>query len=328
MMSAAIRSGLVPCRWGAGGANGGVIGGAAAPNVGTPAYASAPERAAASGCRPCTARPSARMTNDWGPAGGRLPPSSGDERLRAPGGHRRAHLVGARKSLRGVEAHRAVDERGEPAGQIGPNDREGGRRHHRSRHGRLHRRRHAVRRRRREPARDRVVHGRADREDIGPRVDRCAARLLRRHVRGRPDHLPVRRHRSGIRLDLRDAEVEQLHEIVRDGRGGEEHVVRLDVAMNDACAMGGGERGQDLRRDERDAGIRHGPLLLDHVAEGRSLEELHHEKGRTVAWRLEVRVPARCSDDGAPPPSALRGGSARAVGRHQTQTGPSARHAD
>ena len=86
-------------------------------------------------------------------------------------------------------------------------------------------------------------------------VGRKAAHLLGRHVTNRAEHqagIGIRRRREIGRSHRRriflsqfgEAEVENLHALVdRD-----EDVFRLQVAMNDALVVGGGEPTGDLHR--------------------------------------------------------------------------------
>ena len=66
-------------------------------------------------------------------------------------------------------------------------------------------------------AAEQLVHDRAERVDVAARVDRHAAGLLGRHVRGRADHRAGRGLEPDVLVvaveELRDAEVEQLDEL-------------------------------------------------------------------------------------------------------------------
>jgi hypothetical protein len=123
-------------------------------------------------------------------------------------------------------------------------------------------------------------HDDAEREQIRRWPNRLAEELLGRHVRGRPQHHPVLGEPLlALRVrGLRDAEVEQLHEV----RGGahEEDVCGLDVAVDDARAVGGLEGGEDLRREVRDAPGLQRPALLDLGLERVPLEQLERDEER------------------------------------------------
>ena len=74
---------------------------------------------------------------------------------------------------------------------------------------------------------------------------------------------------------LRDAEVEQLHEVATPSPGGEEDVRRFQIAMHDARVVNDPEPFADLRRDaQRTPEGRH-PLGLGELVEAHALEQLH-----------------------------------------------------
>jgi hypothetical protein len=116
-----------------------------------------------------------------------------------------------------------------------------------------------VRARERELAGHHLVDHDPEREDVAAAVDRLAARLLRAHVAQRPEH--EARLRLGERLHVRDAvgcvallwrleqlgeaEVEDLRVAVRR----HDHVLRLDVPVNDAGLVGLLEAARDLDGD-------------------------------------------------------------------------------
>ena len=107
----------------------------------------------------------------------------------------------------------------------------------------------------------------------------CAARLLRRHVGDGADgragvgqHPARRRGRRGFvgltRGDLGDAEIHQLRLAAR----GQEHVRRLDVAMDDAERVGRVERIGERCADCDDLGQRQRPAL-EAVLQGLAFEQ-------------------------------------------------------
>ena len=81
-------------------------------------------------------------------------------------------------------------------------------------------------------------------------VDGHAARLLGRHVRGRADHRAGRGLEADVLVvaveQLRDAEVEQLDELGAVGRRHDDHVVGLEIAVDDADRVRGAEAVADL----------------------------------------------------------------------------------
>src|SRR6266513_3294509 len=91
-------------------------------------------------------------------------------------------------------------------------------------------------------------------EDVGAMVDSLATNLLRRHIAGRAhDHAGIgsrglsRRVAVGVLLglhQLRETKVENLDTAVF----GDEEVLRLEIAVNDALVVRGGESMSDLHR--------------------------------------------------------------------------------
>ena len=129
---------------------------------------------------------------------------------------------------------------------------------------------------------------RAGRPDVRARVDLAALplRLLRGHVRRRPEHEAFdRERRLGVALGETGApEVGEHDPAVRR----EEHVGRLQVAMEDACRVDRDqrveeavERGEGVVERELASGRR--ASVLERVA----CEELHHEEDGAVL-RLSV----------------------------------------
>ena len=122
-------------------------------------------------------------------------------------------------------------------------------------------RRHQLRRRvaaERPGPREHLVEHHAEREQIGPVIERSSLDLLRRHVRHRPDDRPRRRHLGrgdGSHVGLAQSrssgwregqtEIEHLHPSVFRHHD----VGRLQVAMGDLLLMRRGERiGQRQRQ--------------------------------------------------------------------------------
>ena len=101
------------------------------------------------------------------------------------------------------------------------------------------------------PAAEHLVQHDAEREEIAPRVGGPAPRLLRRHVRDGAHHYAWRRRQTArlaagrlLRSDLRDPEVENLDDVV----AGDEHVFRLQVAVDDSAVVRCREPAGDLQR--------------------------------------------------------------------------------
>jgi hypothetical protein len=167
-------------------------------------------------------------------------------------------LPGRREALVAVLGDAAVDDALELAGQIGDHAADAGQRlielgrgRHQLAAGRLGAERMA--------AGQRLPQHDADRPQVGTLVDVAGAELLGRHVDQGPDQHAVIGDVAGAELDVRaadivtagdqlgDAEVEDL-----DGAGpGHEHVVGLEIAVDDAELVGADE-GADHRRHQLD----------------------------------------------------------------------------
>jgi hypothetical protein len=131
-----------------------------------------------------------------------------------------------------------------------------------------------------------------------------SAQLLRAHVVGRAEHGAGRgRDPLGalavgqLRLveDLRDAEVDDLRDLgalcesVR-----EEDVVGLQVAVDDACAVGLGDRAEHAREDRRGRRGAEAPLAPQAAPQRLAVEELHRDVGH-VAVDPVVEGCGRCA---------------------------------
>ena len=152
-----------------------------------------------------------------------------------------------------------------------------------------------VRREERALADDRLVHHDAARVDVDAAVEvALAARLLGRHVIGRAHHHAGAREVElliaalELRHHLRHAEVEDLHDRRGADAAGQEDVLRLDVAMDDALVVRGDEAGQDLDHDVGDLVEGEAALARDAVGERGADELLHDEVRASVLERAEV----------------------------------------
>ena len=118
--------------------------------------------------------------------------------------------------------------------------------------------------------------------EVGLRIGGEAPRLLGRDVFGSAGH------QRGLGADLAgeavedhrgvlgEAEVEHLHGAIAAGLHRDEDVARLQIAVDDACFVRGGERGEDLVDQWQRAGGRHRAFAGHHRLERLALEELHH----------------------------------------------------
>ena len=130
------------------------------------------------------------------------------------------------------------------------------------------------------PGGDEEIQDRAERVDVGPRIDGGPAELLRRGIAQRPQHDALARHQRAGNLDpLAQAEVEDFD----DGLGvprhrDEEDVTRLEVAVDDALQVGRRDRGAELPHDVQDRGLGQAAAHLDEEVERLAVQELHdHE---------------------------------------------------
>ena len=126
-----------------------------------------------------------------------------------------------------------------------------------------------------------LVEHDADRPDIGARVRGLPAHLLRRHVGRRAEGRVLRRQLQRID-ERRQAEVEDAHAVL-----GQDHVARLDVAVDDALRVRLGEPVGDLRRDLERLVDRHRPAL-EPLLQRRPLVERHHDEQLPVVGGLDV----------------------------------------
>ena len=100
-------------------------------------------------------------------------------------------------------------------------------------------------------ARHQLVGDRAERKQIGARVDGLFHHLLGRHVVRRAEQLPLLR--DLVRREPRDAEVENL-----EVAGGRQHQIRrLDVAVHDRALVRVMQAVGDLRDDRQIPRERH-----------------------------------------------------------------------
>lgn len=160
----------------------------------------------------------------------------------------------------------------------------------------------------RRAAREHLVERGAEGVDVGQGGDarRAALRLLRAHVRGRPDGGAAHRERHGTREVPGEPEVAEE----RAPLAVEQDVGRLHVAVHHPRRMGERQRPRQLRRDPRRLAARKRPLLRDALPQRAPLDEIHGEVhavavAADVVDLHEVGVAAHLGDDGGLPAEPL-----------------------
>ncbi len=138
-----------------------------------------------------------------------------------------------------------------------------------------------------------LVGHHAERVDVAARIERFAGELLGAHVGRRAEHhallsellllLRVRRFAPS-----RDAEVEHLDEVCLPRAIGEDDVLGLQVAMDDALLVRLVERSAHLLHDLERALRRHRSAAFDDLVQGLALDELHRDVERAVRGRAKV----------------------------------------
>ena len=145
----------------------------------------------------------------------------------------------------------------------------------------------------RHPAGEHLEQHDAGRVDVGARVGVPVGDQLRRHVRdGR--HELRRSRRAAAGLDRAgQAEVGHLATLstrlaAAAGRLGDQHVLRLDVAVHQAGPVRGGDRGEHLLQDRQRLDRVEPAALGEQVAQGAALHVLHHQVGQALVAALVV----------------------------------------
>ena len=156
----------------------------------------------------------------------------------------------------------------------------------------------------------RLARARLDEDDgqgvqIGAPVDRRAAGLLGRDVARGADERARRLRPRGLGQRAGEAEVGDAHDPVRV----EQEVPGLDVAVDDAAAMGVRERGAHLPADVRRLLGREALAGVEHGSQRAALQELeHHERDAVVLAPVvhghDVGVVQRCGHLGLGPEPA------------------------
>ena len=142
-----------------------------------------------------------------------------------------------------------------------------------------------------------LVQDRAERELVRARIRRFSRQDLRRDVaeRALDRRGPLLGLGSGCvrgAMEPGEAEVDDL----RDRRAADEHVLRLQIAVDDPCVVGRHEALGDLRREIEEQLRRQG--YVEQLAHALALDQLHHDVGERrlladVVHRRDVRVAQR-----------------------------------
>ncbi len=128
-------------------------------------------------------------------------------------------------------------------------------------------------------ARQRFIQTEGRAIDVTTLVVATAAQALGRDVAGRAgDEAAVGELGGAAVVEDTVTEVEELHELAASQRR-EEHVGRLEIAVEHARAVHRIERIEQLRGDGAHGVDRERALRLDALRERASLEDLHDEKG-------------------------------------------------
>jgi hypothetical protein len=131
----------------------------------------------------------------------------------------------------------------------------------------------------RDPPRQRLEEGDPDRVEVGAGVDVLRrAQVLGGHV-GEGAHLRARRGAELLRSeDLGDPEVGDLGEDLAPVQRLDEHVGRLQVAVDETAGVGEPDPGKDLREDGHREVRGEGPPGRDQPIERDALHELHDDR--------------------------------------------------
>ena len=139
------------------------------------------------------------------------------------------------------------------------------------------------------PPRDHVIEDRAERVQIGARIDLPRRDLLGGHVVQRADDLARPRHLQTCRRgrETHDAKVDDLRRQLVLGIRREHDVGGLEIAVHEAGAMDRAERARQSLGDDQRAKERKADVALETIAQRLAVHELHHEERRIAENEVE-----------------------------------------
>ncbi len=120
---------------------------------------------------------------------------------------------------------------------------------------------------------DHLVEDDGEAKEVAGDVQVAAVDLLRRHVAGRAEHLPVHGD-IGLEGQARNPEVGDDHPVARQDLD----VIGLDIAVDDPAPVGEGEAFQHLLRQVHRVLRLHCPAGINQVPEGLPLQVLHRDE--------------------------------------------------
>ena len=143
-----------------------------------------------------------------------------------------------------------------------------------------------------QAAAQRLVHHHAEGVEIRARVHLATRGLLRRHVERRAEDCALAGQairRLGQRgRELRDPEVEDLHQRAVFAAGDQEDVLGLEIPMHDARGVGDLETVADLAGDPHDLVRLELAALLQQGDQRATMQELHQHIGASVLEHARV----------------------------------------
>ncbi len=142
-----------------------------------------------------------------------------------------------------------------------------------------------------QPAGSQLVQDDAEGVDVDAMISILALGLLRGHVVGRAEDdsgLGLLRLSAVEPGELGDAEVQDLHEVFAPGVVDQEHVLRLEVPVDDSLGMGGGQSVTDLNGHFTKIPPGEPAKLLEPVGQVGALQVLHHEEDTLVLSGAKV----------------------------------------